>query len=92
MKYTVLLLLLIAQLLGGSTLFASATRTNLRNDLEIKLQIQAAHREYTFEDYLSCLKVSSRNDRACPLEPAQREMLKEQHDDKPLNPVVLFRW
>jgi hypothetical protein len=94
MRYWIYSLIILASLVGGSAAAADREDRKWEDEAQIELQIQAPPQRYTFQDYMSDLKASTRIDQMdLDNRVRQLESRKNQKYEPPiLNPFPILRW
>ena len=94
MRYWIYSLIILASLVGVPAIASDREDRNWEDEAQIELQIQATPRRYTFQDYMSDLKDSTRSDQMDLDNPVhQLESRRNQKYEPPiLNPFPILRW
>ena len=94
MRYWIYSLIILASFGGVPAMASDREDRNREYEAQIELQIQATPRRYTFQDYMSDLKDSTRIDQMDLDNPVhQLESRRNQKYEPPiLNPFPIFRW
>ena len=94
MRYWIYSLIILASLVGVPAIASDREDRNWEDEAQIELQIQATPRRYTFQDYMSDLKASTRDDQTDLDNPVrQLESRRNQKYEPPiLNPFPILRW
>ncbi len=94
MRYWIYFLIILASLGGVPAVASDREDRKWEDEAQIELQIQATPRQYTFHDYMSDLKASTRIDQMDLDNPVrQLESRRNQKYEPPiLNPFPILRW
>jgi len=94
MRYWIYFLIILASLGGVPAMASGREDRNREDEAQIELQIQATPQRYTFHDYMSDLKASTRIDQMDLNNPVrQLESRRNQKYEPPiLNPFPILRW
>ncbi len=94
MRYWIYSLVILASLGGIPAMASDREDRNWEDEAQIELEIQATPRRYTFQDYMSDLKASTRIDQMDLDNPVrQLESRRNQKYEPPiLNPFPILRW
>jgi hypothetical protein len=94
MRYWIYFLIILASLGGVPAMAADREDRNREDEAQIELRIEPPPRQYTFQDYMSDLKASTRIDQMDLDNPVrQLESRRNQKYQPPiLNPFPILRW
>ncbi len=94
MRYWIYSLIILASLGGVSAKASDREDRNREDEAQIELRIEPPPQRYTFHDYMSDLKASTRIDQMDLDNPVrQLESRRNQKYQPPiLNPFPVFRW